>query len=136
MAQQEGVEVLRKEYFDIMLVGMTGQGKSTMADKLLIANPGNVSYALPDKLNMRQSMWLLHEGDEKDVETDLKGLVYSRTKSKSHDEVNSLRDPRKNILASTGFCQVFSNDTTKVRILDVHEKAFSSTCSVQSTKQA
>ena len=55
MARQEGVEVLRKEYCDIMLVGVTGQGKSTMADKLLIANPDNVSYALLDKLNMRQS---------------------------------------------------------------------------------
>ena len=41
------------------------------------------------------NMWLLHEGDEKDVETHLKGLVYSRTKSKPHDKVNNMRDPQK-----------------------------------------
>ena len=142
MAQQEGVEILKDKYFDIMLVGMTGQGKSTMADKLLAANPGKLKYVLPEEFNLRQgdariwlediSMWQLHEGDESGVvETHLKALVNSRTKPKPHVEVNNLRDPKKKILASTSFCQVFSNDTTKVRILDVpgfeDEKAFSST---------
>ena len=140
MAQQEGVEILEDKYFDIMLVGMTEQGKSTMADKLLIANLDKKEYVLPDKLKMRQgndrvglediSMWLLHEGDEKnDVETHLKALVYSRTKPKPHIEVNNMRDPEKSIFTSTSFYQVFSNDTTKVRLLDApgfeDEKAFS-----------
>ena len=140
MAQQEGVEILKDKYFDIMLVGMTGQGKSTMADKLLIANPDKKKYVLPDKLKMRQgndrvglediSMWLLHEEDEKnEVETHLKALVYSRTKTKPHAEVNNMRDPEDSTFTSTSFCQVFSNDTSKVRLLDVpgfeDEKAFS-----------
>ena len=104
MAQQEGVE---DKYFDIMLVGMTGQGKSTMADKLLIANPGKLKYVLSEQLeDLSQgdariwlediSMWQLHEGDERGVvETHLKALVNSRTKPKPHVEVNNLRDPEK-----------------------------------------
>ena len=155
MAQQEGMESLKDKYFDIMLVGMTGQGKSTMADKLLIANPGKVKYVLPEEPKMRVgdaniqmediSMWVLQERHEKDVETYLKALVHSRTKLKPHTEMNNMRDPQKNFMTSTSFCEVFSNDTTKVRVLDapgfVDKKAFSSISSMatptsQSTQAA
>ena len=37
MAQQQGIEGV--SYYDIMVIGKTGQGKSTTTDKLLIANP-------------------------------------------------------------------------------------------------
>lgn len=140
MAQQEGLNLLKEKYFDIMLVGMTGQGKSTMADKLLIANPAKIGYVLPNSVepNVKQdrvqlediSMWLLHEDSKnQDIETHLKALVYFRTKPEPHAEVNGMRDPKNNILTGTSSCQVFSNDTTKMRILDVpgfeDERAFS-----------
>ncbi len=32
------------EYYDIMIIGHTGQGKSTTSDKLLIANGEHVQY--------------------------------------------------------------------------------------------
>lgn len=140
MAQQEGLQRYRlnETYYDIMLVGRTGQGKSTMADKLLIANPDGVEYVLPDKTvpNVRHdgevkdgevkvqlediSMWLLHAEDQsQDSETHLKALVYFRTSAEPHDGVNHMRDPKSTILTGTSSCQVLSNDTTKVRILDV-----------------
>ncbi len=140
MARQEGLErySLKENYYDIMLVGMTGKGKSTTADKLLIANPEGKKYTLPQDTQPRAqeaapgtnrvkvelediSMWLLHQEDAtEDAETHLKGLLYCRTKEAPHGEVNSMRDPKKAILDNgTEACQVFSNDTTKIRILDV-----------------
>ena len=143
MAQQEGLDRCRlsEEYYDIMLVGMTGQGKSTLADKLLIANPEGKKYELPAEMNQTSvpvgeggpqkasnevkvtltdfSTWILHETDEQKIETHLKGLVYSRTKPEPHMEVNKIRDPKEGESTSTGDCQVFSNDDTKIRVMDV-----------------
>ena len=83
-----------------MLVGMTGQRKSTLAHKLLIANPEGKKYELPAEMNQTSvplgeggaqnvsnrvkvtltdfSTWILHETDEHKFESHLKGLVYSR----------------------------------------------------------
>lgn len=138
MAQQEGLERyrLKDTYYDMLLVGRTGQGKSTTADKLLIANPEGLKYDLPERMeatttnNARVrlediSMWLLDEKeDEKkksvDLETHLKALVYFRTSDAPHNRVNGMRGQGSEILTNnTAFCQVFSNDTTKVRVLDV-----------------
>ena len=139
MAQQEGLERyrLKENYYDIMLVGMTGQGKSTTADKLLIANPEGKAYALPESTEPQAqgcadaadqvkvkvediSMWLLHQEDiiAEEEKTHLKGLLNCRTKPTPHLEVNKVREliGQEN---STADCQVFSNDTTKIRILDV-----------------
>ena len=142
MALQEGLESsrLQDNYYDIMLVGMTGQGKSTTADKLLIANPEGKEYSVPEKTQPHpqpsaagteqievkledMSMWLLHEEDSRDeVETYLKGLLYCRasTPDPPHTKVNTMRDPKKAVFKEgTAACQVFSNDTTKIRVLDV-----------------
>ena len=129
MAQQEGLKHLGEEYYDIMLVGKTGQGKSTLADKLLIANPEGTKYEIPAVLNTVNeaekvtlndfSTWTLHEDEEAEVETHLKALVSCRASDEPHKRVNTMRDPDKQIFTSTGYCQVFSNDSTKIRIMDV-----------------
>ena len=161
MAEQEGLDRYRlgENYYDIMLVGLTGQGKSTTADKLLIADPNrrtstseditqqpqasnssstpggagpqasNSSASTGPEAGSRQrvkleleniSIWLLHEGENEDeMETHLKGLVNCRSKPHPQKEVNKMRDPKNKIFSPTKDCQVFSNDTTKIRILDV-----------------
>ena len=37
-ATQQGIENSTIDYYDIMIIGKTGMGKSTTADKLLVAN--------------------------------------------------------------------------------------------------
>ena len=134
MAQkQEGIEDSVVDYYDIMIIGKTGQGKSTTADKLLIANPTRIDYSKsqpPEEHNEKAgtlkvediSMWLLSE-DREAAETRLKFLSFCRMQKKPHEEVNKTRknDPRKGpaVLASTRACGVISNDTSKVRVLDV-----------------
>ena len=108
------------DYFDIMLVGMTGQGKSTMVDKLLIANPKVLpKHFVTTKDDQLEDMSMGKKLDPS-VPVHLECL-----EPNPHAEVNDMRDPEK---TSTSSCQVFSNDATKVRILDVpgfeDEKAF------------
>lgn len=120
------------DYYDVMIIGMTGQGKSTTADKLIIANPMNKDYSdsqhqvcdtQSEHLRVDDiSMWLL-SGDREKSETRLKFLSFCRTQDKPHERVNKVRnhDPSKGpeTLASTKKCEVISNDTSKVRVLDV-----------------
>ena len=64
------------------------------------------------------SMWLLSnaEGEERRVEKRLKDLVMFRSLENSHAQVNQMYRNAEN--PTTG-CQVISNDTTKIRVLDV-----------------
>ena len=32
------------DYYDVLVIGKTGMGKSTTSDKLVIANPGRINY--------------------------------------------------------------------------------------------
>ena len=41
---QAGIGESGINYYDIMVIGNTGQGKSTTADKILIANPDGRRY--------------------------------------------------------------------------------------------
>lgn len=43
---QVGLENTRINYYDIMVIGNTGQGKSTTSDKIIIANPSGEKYTL------------------------------------------------------------------------------------------
>ncbi len=139
---QVGMGVRNVEFFDIMTIGTTGQGKSTTGDKLLIANPTGhdytagaqkVSSSTPpshtevqvDEENHQLklsdiTMWLTHgtEG-EKEFETHLKFLNNCRTKAKPHEEVNKARSAAMKIFKPTKDCEVVSNDTSRVRIMNV-----------------
>jgi len=133
-----------EEYFDIMLIGKTGVGKSTTADKLLLANPtGKVNSLCQDDTNRTinssqqsltvtqkkkkllkhiariEDLYMWHISDEQGdidmVEKRLKNLVYCRLTRSPHDEVNRLREES----TATKCCELLSNDTSKIRILDV-----------------
>ena len=116
------------DYYDIMVIGRTGMGKSSTADKLVIANPEGRDYcgeqhddgeAFKEQLKMSDlTMWLVADTDDEieRVETRLKNLIYFRSLKKSHKMVN---DMYKRAKKQTVGSQVVSNDTTRVRVLDV-----------------
>ena len=158
---QQGVEDGVMDYYDIMVIGRTGMGKSTTVDKLLIASlPGSAVEAAeagiaepqgqdwqaeagtaeqqgrdrqeeeegpvltPDGRKLKHSdliMWLI---SDKEFESDrvsmrLKNLVFFRSVENSHKEINSSRESDMHIYESTSNCELFSNETTKIRVLDV-----------------
>ena len=127
------------EYYDIMFVGNTGQGKSTTADKILIANPTGHNYRTAKPVagapvqqkdlivNEQQhqlqyadiTIWLGEGIKDSEFETHLRFLDYSRTKDKPHEEVNKGRSAMSNVFKSTADCEVLSNETSKIRVMDV-----------------
>ena len=132
-ATQVGIDEAGFEYEDFMVIGNTGQGKSTTADKLLIANPTGHVYEpvnapgqqlVVDERNRQLSysditMWLAHGIKRDDFETHLKFLTYCRSKDKPHEEVNKRRSASSDVFKPTADCEVLSNETSKVRIMDV-----------------
>ncbi len=115
------------EYYDIMVVGRTGMGKSTTSDKLIIASPDGRDYRgeqhpaqeIGNEGQMQMSdlcVWLVPEGAKDEIERHLKDLVMARSLEKPHEQVT---DMYKGSNTSTTRCQVFSNETTKIRIIDV-----------------
>ena len=127
------------EYYDIMFVGNTGQGKSTTADKILIANPTGHNYRIAKPvagapvqqkdliINEQQrqlqyadiTIWLGEGIKDSEFETHLKFLDYSRTKDKPHEEVNKGRSATSNVLKSMADCEILSNETLKIRVMNV-----------------
>lgn len=141
---QQGVEDGQLDYYDIMVIGRTGMGKSTTVDKLLIAKlPGMaaaqqpaatelqgqdwqeaVPVQSPDGRKLQCSdmiMWLISDEqfEEDRVSIRLKNLVFFRSVENSHKEINKSRESGMHIYESTTKCELLSNETTRVRILDV-----------------
>ncbi len=116
------------DYYDIMVIGRTGIGKSTTADKLIIANPDGHDYRGEQhadeavnggRVKMSDlSMWMLSnaDGELNRVTARLKDLVMFRSLDNPHAQVNEMYRGLEN--PTTG-CQVISNETTKIRVLDV-----------------
>lgn len=116
------------DYYDIMVIGRTGMGKSTTSDKLVIANPDGHDYRgeeHPDQeiINENQMqmsdlcVWLVPDGAEDDIKKHLKDLIMARSLDEPHKEVTDIIYKGSNV--ATTRCQVFSNETTKTRVLDV-----------------
>ena len=70
---QQGIEDTTIDYYDIMVIGKTGMGKTTTADKLLVANPDQIKYEAeytePERngecMNVEDlSIWLLSDADD------------------------------------------------------------------------
>ena len=140
-AVQAGIGESGIDYYDIMVIGNTGQGKSTTADKILIANPDGRRYVAeyhPGQQPQQQpeltadehrrqlsysdiTMWLALgvKGGSAEFETHLKFLTYCRSKDMPHEEVNKARNASSEIFRPTIDCEVLSNETSKVRIMDV-----------------
>ena len=121
-------------YYDIMILGTTGQGKTTTADKLLIANPGKIDYksVYPNEeprvdhskqqLTIQDlSMWLIpndqHALDR--ITTRLKNLAFYRVLDNPHKEVNQSHAGKMLVNERTRSCELLSNETTRVRVLDI-----------------
>ena len=125
------------DYYDIMVIGNTGQGKSTTADKILIANPTGHKYkeatpaasapAYQHQMVVEHTQQLkytditiwLTERYKGDFETHLKFLVNCRTKDKPHEQVNKTRSASSDVFKPTKDCEVLSNETSKIRVMDV-----------------
>jgi hypothetical protein len=117
------------DYYDIMVIGRTGMGKSTTSDKLVIANLNDRNYRgeqHPDeseegvRVAMSDlSMWLISdvEGEMDRVTRRLKNLIMFRGLEKPHEEVNSFYNSLDG--QATIKSQLISNETTTVRVLDV-----------------
>ena len=122
---QQGIESSKINYYDMMVIGRTGMGKSTTVDKLLVANPENHEEAQhahpevePSGERMRAdnfTMWLI-SGDVETAEKRLKNMIFCRSIKPSHVEINESHEKSS---PATNQCELLSNETTKLRILDV-----------------
>ena len=122
-------------YYDIMILGLTGQGKTTTADKLLIANPTGVDYQTSfcssvrpiidtptREANMEDlQMWLIptDQSSLERISTRMKNLAFYRSLENSHIEVNESHEGDMRVNERTLKCELFSNETTRLRVLDV-----------------
>ena len=128
---EEGAEDTTVDYYDIMVIGRTGMGKSTTSDKLVIANLDGRDYSgeqytdeIVEAVQVKMSdlsMWLIADDDEIErVKVRLKNLVLFRSLDRG------LKDPHAHVndfyqksSKQTTKSQLISNETTMVRILDV-----------------
>ena len=128
--QQEDDDVLN--YYDIMVIGRTGMGKSTTVDKLLIANSTGRQYSeasqedpIPDfergtLKHGDMTMWHVSddESDKRSVAKRLKNLIFFKALENSHKEINQSRTGN-DMYGRTLNCELLSNESTRVRVLDV-----------------
>ena len=117
------------DYYDMMFIGRTGMGKSTTADKIIIANPDHLNYIgqpQPDEVleggQLKMSdlgVWLISDAEDEmeRVTTRLKNLVFYRSLDTPHEYVNKLYSRKAKM--ATLKPQLISNETTKRRVLDV-----------------
>ena len=125
--QQEGII----DYNDIMIIGKTGMGKTTTADKLLVAKPHGRDYQgaehsepVVDNEHVRVedlSIWLLSDAPNEieRVKHRLKNLAFFRSLGEPHEEINKSHSSAEGDNTATLSFELMSNESTKVRVLDV-----------------
>ena len=128
---QQGIEDTTVDYYDIMVIGKAGMGKSTTADKLLVASPTGhtyegAEYSEPERKGERVSVddlsiWLLADiPDElKRVQTRLKNIAFFRGLKDPHKEINEYHAEEQPNSGETPDFELISNDSTRMRVLDV-----------------
>ena len=130
-ATQQGIEDTSIDYYDIMVIGKTGMGKTTTADKLLVANPRGhdylgAQYSEPEvkggRMNVEDlSIWLLSNSPDElpRVKTRLKNIAFARGLDDPHKEINGFHSEDQPNSGMTPDFELISNESTKVRVLDV-----------------
>ena len=128
---QQGIEDTSIDYYDIMVIGKTGMGKTTTADKLLVANPHGHDYigdqySEPEVKGQRMnvedlSIWLLSNSPDElsRVKTRLKNIAFFRGLKNPHKEINGFHSEDQLNSGMTPDFELISNESTKVRVLDV-----------------
>ena len=123
----EEAETYNIDYYDIMVIGRIGMGKSTTSDKLLMANLVGHTYhrgvqSAGEALSRDEvvklgdfGMWQISDA-EGECTNHLKNLMTFKSLEKPHQEVNNLYKGAKK---PTVRSRLISNEITKVRILDV-----------------
>ena len=119
------------DYNDIMIIGKTGMGKTTTADKLLIANPQQLNYQgaqysdpIVEREHVRAddlNVWLLSDAPNEieRVTQRLKNLVFFRGLNEPHEEINKSHSDDEDDDTVTLSFELISNESTKVRVLDI-----------------
>ena len=119
------------DYKDIMIIGKTGMGKTTTADKLLVANPQQLNYQgaqysepIVEREHVRAddlNIWLLSDAPNEieRVTQRLKNLIFVRGLNEPHEEINKSHSDNEGDNAVTLSFELISNESTKVRVLDV-----------------
>ena len=133
-------------YYDILVLGRTGMGKSTTVDKLIAATTKNQTEQReasdPESKKPKtdpngETQWLLNEfqcknlkatvmseprweaEEKKNAEKRLENIVRSRnSKEKIHTQINKLRAQDKGDKSCSKSCQLLENCETKIRVLD------------------
>ena len=120
-----GIQEKHGDYYDIMIIGRTGMGKSTTCDKLIIANPtGDSETSTVKEGRMDTSdltIWLISnaEGDIARIQARLKNLVLFRELLDPHKEVNEFHCDMWQSEETALKYQLISRETTKLRVLIV-----------------
>ena len=119
------------DYNDIMVIGKTGMGKTTTADKLLVANPDGLEYQgaehsepVIEGEHVRAddfSIWLLSDAPNEiaRVKQRLKNLIFFRGLNEPHEEINQSHSSVEGSDGTTLSFELVSNESTKVRVLDI-----------------
>ena len=129
---REGEEEREYEYYDIMMIGKTGVGKSTTVDKLLTANIFEMSGDAADgdddstgptydhisrKITHRDLVMWMASAEDRNTNR-LKNLLFARNLKDPHREIDRLREDM-DLYKSTSQCELLSNESTRIRVLDI-----------------
>ncbi len=112
------------QYIDILVLGKTGMGKSTTADRLLIANTEAGTFDVNPKEKEGGNtqlddilIWRTSGRSVEDIKARVKYFLINRAVNVSGSEA---LDPERDCPDSvTKDCVLLSNEKTKIRVLDV-----------------
>ena len=123
---QQGIEDTSVDYYDIMVIGKTGMGKTSTADKLLVASLDghNIRRSEPEmpaeRIKVENfSLWVLSEAEEEDIKrvtVRLKRIAHFQALDNPHQRINT--EGQEDGGTTLNF-ELISNESTKIRVLDV-----------------